>query len=482
MKLVNRMASFLIISLMCFSLFSPSIFGVTFQEQRNYSPGIFSDINENAWYGYNKQKVISKVYELGLMEGKGKNFDPASGITLAEAITMASRVRNIYEGGSFAFENTSPWYKIYLDYALEKEIIKEGDFAKLDQKASRSEMAYIFSNALPAKEYEGVNTVESLPDVTTATKYRDSIFNLYRAGILTGNDEYGSFSPKDTITRAEAAAIIARVALKEERKTFTLKEKDIETRYVLFKDIYTEGMRINSLAQLYDIMDAAKKNVVPRFQILMSNTLYREFENDEKKRFEMFYHVGPISSDYHYQTELFIFEIEYKLDHQMLALIFNRDVVAPYVSEEAKAYDERLREIMDRVIKAGMTDREKVKAVHDYMVVTYKYDVDFEKGLYGQDTYHWYGLLNNGTGVCQAYMELFFMFLAYEDFEVYKVEGWAKGTGGTYEPHGWNVVYVDGVYYHVDVTFDDPVPDQGNKISYKYFLKTSEEMAKDHMW
>jgi transglutaminase/protease-like cytokinesis protein 3 len=32
------------------------------------------------------------------------------------------------------------------------------------------------------------------------------------------------------------------------------------------------------------------------------------------------------------------------------------------------------------------------------------------------------------------------------------------------------------------VTFDDPVPDSGSKISYDYFLKTDDEMAKDHDW
>lgn len=43
--------------------------------------------------------------------------------------------------------------------------------------------------------------------------YADEILALYRAGILTGDERTRAFRPSDTITRAEAAAIISRVAL-----------------------------------------------------------------------------------------------------------------------------------------------------------------------------------------------------------------------------------------------------------------------------
>lgn len=52
-----------------------------------------------------------------------------------------------------------------------------------------------------------------IPDVSERSEYADEILALYRAGILTGDERTRAFRPSDTITRAEAAAIISRVAL-----------------------------------------------------------------------------------------------------------------------------------------------------------------------------------------------------------------------------------------------------------------------------
>ncbi len=53
-------------------------------------------------------------------------------------------------------------------------------------------------------------------------KYNGKVLFLYRAGILTGSDWMGNFNPDSTITRAEAAAIISRIADRRLRKTFSL--------------------------------------------------------------------------------------------------------------------------------------------------------------------------------------------------------------------------------------------------------------------
>ncbi|MFR6378562.1 MAG: S-layer homology domain-containing protein [Evtepia sp.] len=58
-----------------------------------------------------------------------------------------------------------------------------------------------------------INNVQTLPDVTGSTKYSQEIFSLYNAGVLTGSDVFGTFKPNDNIIRAEAAAILTRVAL-----------------------------------------------------------------------------------------------------------------------------------------------------------------------------------------------------------------------------------------------------------------------------
>ncbi|MBN2285031.1 MAG: S-layer homology domain-containing protein [Tissierellales bacterium] len=191
---------------------------LNFKKDSAYTNGFFTDIDESQWYGFNKQKVIAQAYEYGLMKGNSPStFNPIGNVTLAEAVTMAARVHSIYSTGTATFSQGSPWYQVYVDYAIDNGIIEEDDFDDYNRTATRAEMAYIFSNAMPTSEFEQQNTVVHLPDVNSTTPYYASIMTLYRAGILTGGDTSGTFYPERNISRAEAAAIISRVALSSMR-------------------------------------------------------------------------------------------------------------------------------------------------------------------------------------------------------------------------------------------------------------------------
>jgi len=183
----------------------------------SYSPGQFSDVDENEWYGANQQKVVAIAYDFGLMMGSGAKFNPKSNITLAEAITVAARVHSIYKEGKEEFTQVDPWFKVYVDYAVDNRLIGPEDFTVFNRAATRAEMAYIFSRLLPPEELAAQNTVKSLPDVNNDTQYNEAIFMLYRVGVLTGSDASGTFHPDNSITRAEAAAIISRVILPDSR-------------------------------------------------------------------------------------------------------------------------------------------------------------------------------------------------------------------------------------------------------------------------
>jgi len=190
-----------------------------FNKVRKYTPGMFVDVNEGAWYGYNEQKTVANAYEYGLMNGKNDGrFDPTGNMLISEAITVAARVHSIYATGSENFKQGDPWYQVYIDYAIKNGIIKSGDFPDYSKKATRAEMAYIFSRALPEEEFPPLNTVNAVSDVTSATPYRESILTLYKAGIVEGSGENRAYNPANNVTRAEAAAIIARVILPETRK------------------------------------------------------------------------------------------------------------------------------------------------------------------------------------------------------------------------------------------------------------------------
>jgi len=189
-----------------------------FRKSRTYRPGQFADTNENDWYGLNREKSIATAYEYGLMEGTGSAaFSPGGSLTVAQAVVLAARVHSTYSAGKALSPASAPWYKGYVDYAIENKIIAAGAYSDYNRTASRADMAYIFARALPESEFAAINTVDSLPDVDSDTHCSDEIFMLYRAGVLAGSGNQGAFNPGNSVTRAEAAAIISRVILPETR-------------------------------------------------------------------------------------------------------------------------------------------------------------------------------------------------------------------------------------------------------------------------
>ena len=188
-----------------------------FMLQRNYSPNQFTDVDENMWYGYYRQGAVAKAFEYELMSGNSPTtFNPTGNITIAEAITVASRVHSFYTTGQqveFTPIPDAPWFQGNVNYAIDNGIIGAGDFTDYSKAATRAEMAYIFSRSIPAPEFAVQNTVNILPDVNSSTPYYSAILMMYKAGVVGGDDGTGAFRPGDNINRAEAAAIISRVIL-----------------------------------------------------------------------------------------------------------------------------------------------------------------------------------------------------------------------------------------------------------------------------
>lgn len=180
-------------------------------DPNGFRENLFSDVSRSDWFFDD----VKNAYELEIMEGRGKgSFAPLGTVTLAETVIMAARLRAGYTGDDPGFSGGEPWYAPAVDYATAQGIIQEGDFADYTAPATRAQFAYILSGALPSGVLEKINTVEdnSLPDVRMNAPYAENIYLLYRAGILSGQDARGTFSPSSTITRAEAAAITSRIA------------------------------------------------------------------------------------------------------------------------------------------------------------------------------------------------------------------------------------------------------------------------------
>ena len=190
--------------------------------KRIYIRGQYSDVDETLWYGDDGQRTIRTAFEMGLVSGKSATtFFPGGELLLCEALTLAARVRSLCAADDELFQQSEGefWYDCYVSYCIKNGIITEGRFTKEDmfRAATRREMAEVFARALPDGELPPINEVTALPDVVPGSAAEAEILKLYNAGVLGGGDEFGTFYPDSTITRAEATAIITRAAAPELR-------------------------------------------------------------------------------------------------------------------------------------------------------------------------------------------------------------------------------------------------------------------------
>ena len=192
-----------------------------FQRVNGYTAGQFTDVPSGAWYA----ESVQTTYELDLLKGStASTFTPAGNISIAETLALACRLHSIYHTGTVDLAQGTPWYQVYVDYAVANGIITAGQYSSYTAAATRAQFAAILAKALDSAALSAINSVAAgtIPDVPAGADYAEGVYLLYNAGVLTGQDDRGSFSPQSTIQRCEAAAIAARMADPSLRKKFTL--------------------------------------------------------------------------------------------------------------------------------------------------------------------------------------------------------------------------------------------------------------------
>ena len=212
-----------IAALLCSTVFASDGENV-FAKSKKYENN-FNDVAETSWYAGS----VASVYELGLMEGvKADTFDTESEMSVAQAITIAARLHSIYGGTEIPEVEGGRWFQKYVDYAVGNSIMVDGQFDSYSRSVLSYEMVQLFAAALPEEFFPAINDISYIRDVPDMLNFYKDIRLFYNAGILNGNDEYGTFLPMSAVTRKRASAILARTALKENRLTFSLKEKSEE--------------------------------------------------------------------------------------------------------------------------------------------------------------------------------------------------------------------------------------------------------------
>ena len=169
--------------------------------------------------------------------------------------------------------------------------------------------------------------------------------------------------------------------------------------------------------------------------------------------------------------------------------ILNGYVVSfsPYYNEKLateeviSAFNDRVNKILDETTAPGMSQVEMALSLHDYLVLhcAYDWNVVNGRGASSYNVYTAYGALMEGDAVCQGYAMAYNLLLNKVGMETEYV------TSSTIN-HGWSLVKIGDIWYHVDVTWDDPTfdfsgysHDLPGLCSHDYFLVSTAKMA-DH--
>lgn len=161
--------------------------------------------------------------------------------------------------------------------------------------------------------------------------------------------------------------------------------------------------------------------------------------------------------------------LEYRDYVRLRAALRDRTFRAMLGADEERVLCE-LEHRVRRFLRPGMNDMQKAQALHDALVSSSRYDAEGACNIAD--------ILHRGSGSCEAYSAMLCVMLEMAGIPARFVTGSAGG------PHAWNLALIDGDWYHIDATWDDPIVGDGARqvISHAYFCLSDDELARTHRW
>ena len=152
---------------------------------------------------------------------------------------------------------------------------------------------------------------------------------------------------------------------------------------------------------------------------------------------------------------------------------------ADLTHEESEARYTAFFAAADRLLEGirgndALSDAQKALLLHDRLAVRVAYDYDnYLSNTIPQDSYTAYGALVLRTAVCQGYSAAYLYLLREAGID-------SEICSSQTINHAWNIVYLGGVPYHVDVTWDDPTEDLTGQVLHDHFLLSTDTMLVRH--
>ncbi len=154
-------------------------------------------------------------------------------------------------------------------------------------------------------------------------------------------------------------------------------------------------------------------------------------------------------------------------------------VLTPQYLYSAAEYTRILDQLQDAVQRIGQkicqfpTAARRELAIHDLLCTHLQYADD------GPDSHSLVGPLLHKRGVCDGISKTAKVLLQTAGIPAHVLYGTGQNLlSSTPEPHAWNIVCLNGRWYHADITFDATISD--GMIRYDYYNRSTAEILADH--
>ena len=168
----------------------------------------FDDVQPGAWYYEN----VMQAAAAGIVSGRGDGtFDPNASVTRRDFAIMLTQMLGESNDGSavspFVDVDNDDYGVVAIAYCKAHNIISgyEDSTFKPDATITRQEAASMIANAMGVSEI----SKDTYPDdAEIASWAKNAVYRALAAGLMKGDGATGEFRPTDSITRAEAASIM----------------------------------------------------------------------------------------------------------------------------------------------------------------------------------------------------------------------------------------------------------------------------------
>ena len=247
------------------------------------------------------------------------------------------------------------------------------------------------------------------------------------------------------------------------KSNVTLKEKNDYTRNYSFKYVsLTDNFLPETLEEVRNVYYTILNSGVDEFSFYCKKDTtcldnVKSLANDQTSLSIINNYVHPfnsfkqITTNYD-ETDKVTVSIEHNYNDNVREIILNK-----------------VKEIESEIWNNSMTDREKIKVAHDYIINHSRYDKErSDNGIINYQSDIAYGPLLQGYSLCGGYTDAMELFLEDLNIESYRISN---------DKHVWNAVFLDNTWYHLDLTWDDPITSNNQDIlEYTYFLVGNDDL------